>query len=485
MATLSGPGNDPGYVDCDLDCNSDTTTGTVYWAIATTRFKSLGQGDDPGDVNTDKARIIGGVGEIGILAAGQGVAATTNSDTITGLAEETEYFIGWVQDDTVLAFTLDPASSSITGTGVTATATVAASTPTLDHYYGIWPDAATPSDADVKAGTGATVTIKTTLGATQDTVESYAFSGLSDDTAYKIHWLGEDGNATQVRGTADAFATPDITVPVITNVDSSAIGTTTATITWDTDEDADSWVEYGIGDYASSSTLDPTMVQPHSVDLTGLTEDSTYQYRVTSEDDSNNSATLAGTDFDTGSAIAYQPVTFDYSTWIVTTGTVTSAGADSGPGTGVTAYRFQDDDLEGSSGTTMVQKVNDPLVELNTPYTFRAYVKPDQAQYIALFSKDIGQTGGTTGGASTSLYVFFDTADGSITHDDTSNISPQPASVKVEPYIEGWYFVELTFTNNNDKNAAYGFLPNDVSGTRYTYPDGTFTFWMCGAELVP
>jgi len=81
--------------------------------------------------------------------------------------------------------------------------------------------------------------------------------------------------------------------PVITNVAASpAPAGTSATITWDTDEPADSRVDYGLspGALNSSSSASPFVIA-HSRGLTGLLPGTTYYYRVTSEDPSGNSAT--------------------------------------------------------------------------------------------------------------------------------------------------------------------------------------------------
>src|SRR5262249_45901270 len=57
-----------------------------------------------------------------------------------------------------------------------------------------------------------------------------------------------------------------------------------ATITWTTDVNSDSQVEYGTtGSYGSSSTLDSTLVTSHSVVLSGLQASTLYHYRVKSK----------------------------------------------------------------------------------------------------------------------------------------------------------------------------------------------------------
>src|SRR6185503_13905436 len=82
----------------------------------------------------------------------------------------------------------------------------------------------------------------------------------------------------------------DFTAPVISSVSSGTPGTTTATITWSTDEAATSQVEWGTTTYYGGgiSSFDLTKVTSHSVMLTGLTTATTYHYRVKSRDAAGN-----------------------------------------------------------------------------------------------------------------------------------------------------------------------------------------------------
>src|SRR5207249_9029881 len=58
---------------------------------------------------------------------------------------------------------------------------------------------------------------------------------------------------------------------------------------WTTNTASDSQVEYGLTtSYGSATTLDPAFVTLHSVAITGLTESTTYHYRVKSKDPSTN-----------------------------------------------------------------------------------------------------------------------------------------------------------------------------------------------------
>jgi hypothetical protein len=84
----------------------------------------------------------------------------------------------------------------------------------------------------------------------------------------------------------------DTTAPAISAVKDSAAVTGTGTVTWTTDEAADSKVVYGTAAGAlTSSATAPGSVTSHSVDLTGLTPGTRYFYRVQSADPAGNTTT--------------------------------------------------------------------------------------------------------------------------------------------------------------------------------------------------
>jgi len=94
----------------------------------------------------------------------------------------------------------------------------------------------------------------------------------------------------------------DITPPVISNVRATSITTTSATITWTTNEPSNSTVEYGITTAYGSTKSDATMDTTHSMGLTGLSASTTYHYRVKSTDAADNSAVSGDCIFTTESA---------------------------------------------------------------------------------------------------------------------------------------------------------------------------------------
>ena len=119
----------------------------------------------------------------------------------------------------------------------------------------------------------------------------YNHSGLHDETWYNLtaYTVDTSGNVntTEVN---DSAKTLDTTMPTITGVTAASITTNSATITWRTDEPANSVVEYGTTIVYGSTKSDATMVTEHAVSLTGLSSGTTYHYRVKSTDAANNLA---------------------------------------------------------------------------------------------------------------------------------------------------------------------------------------------------
>ncbi|MES2216048.1 MAG: fibronectin type III domain-containing protein [Patescibacteria group bacterium] len=140
-----------------------------------------------------------------------------------------------------------------------------------------------------------------TPSSTKVLTHSAVVSGLSADTAYHFRVKSADaaGNTgisadysfrTLVTG-ASSSPPPDTSVPVITAVTTGSLTTTGVTITWTTNENSNSQVEYGTNQsYGNTSALDSTNITSHSVTLTGLQPASTYHFRVKSRDAANNLA---------------------------------------------------------------------------------------------------------------------------------------------------------------------------------------------------
>ena len=95
----------------------------------------------------------------------------------------------------------------------------------------------------------------------------------------------------------------DTTAPTISARTATNITGTSATITWTTNEAATSQVEYGLTtSYGSITAIDQTLVTAHSVTITGLTPNTTYNWRVRSKDAAGNEAISANSTLKTAAA---------------------------------------------------------------------------------------------------------------------------------------------------------------------------------------
>ncbi|MBZ5538783.1 MAG: fibronectin type III domain-containing protein [Acidobacteriia bacterium] len=135
---------------------------------------------------------------------------------------------------------------------------------------------------------------------------SFQDTGLTPSTSYSYTVSAYDaaGNTSALSTAASATtqAPPDTTPPVISAVTASSITSSDATVTWTTDEPADSQVDYGTTTaYGNSTTLDAARTTAHSQLLSGLVAGTTYHFRVKSLDAAGNLAVSADFIFSTTS----------------------------------------------------------------------------------------------------------------------------------------------------------------------------------------
>lgn len=124
-------------------------------------------------------------------------------------------------------------------------------------------------------------------------VNSYVDSGLQPDTTYIYEVVAVDtvgnssGSSSQVSATT-ASGPSDTTAPVVSAVSANSVTTNAATISWTTDENSNSYVEYGpTTAYGSVSGIDESVIS-HTHQLVGLTPATPYHYRVRSTDSAGN-----------------------------------------------------------------------------------------------------------------------------------------------------------------------------------------------------
>ncbi len=195
---------------------------------------------------------------------------------------------------------------------VTFTATFLDSTPpviTATQATAITQNSATitwttnePADTLVEYGLTSSYGSATVLNTTLTTGHSQPLTGLAASTPYHYRVKSKDaaGNLATSADLTFTTAAADSTPPVISAIQATAITQNSATITWTTDEPADTQIEYGLtSSYGSNTTLIPTLATGHSQSLTGLAAGTTYHYRVKSKDAAGNLATSADLTFST------------------------------------------------------------------------------------------------------------------------------------------------------------------------------------------
>jgi len=98
--------------------------------------------------------------------------------------------------------------------------------------------------------------------------------------------------------TLSARVSNDLTPPAISNIQASTVTSSSAVISWTTDEVSDSRVEYGTTTgYGNFTSLASALVTAHNVSLSALSAQTTYNYRVRSKDAAGNQAVSSNQTF--------------------------------------------------------------------------------------------------------------------------------------------------------------------------------------------
>ncbi|MBI2919215.1 MAG: S8 family serine peptidase [Chloroflexi bacterium] len=128
---------------------------------------------------------------------------------------------------------------------------------------------------------------------------TFASAGLTNGTTYFYAVTAVDTSGNESAGSAQVSGTPvDNRGPAISNVATTTAGTS-ATVSWVTDEAADSTVEYGTTPALGSVAADAALVTSHSLAVSGLAPATTYFYVVKSKDPAGNLSDSAAQTFTT------------------------------------------------------------------------------------------------------------------------------------------------------------------------------------------
>ncbi len=248
---------------------------------------------------------------------------TSHSVTINGLTPETTYNFDVISTNSINESTTSSNTSFVT-------------TPYVGYvaFWGVNNSSVTISwSTDMPANTfvayGTTPALGQTSPVQSDLSNSHGLvlTGLNPGTTYYFRTESTTTGGNIGGSAIYSFTTtgsPASPAPVISSVLVSAITTTSATITWKTDQPSSSLVNYGTTtSYGSSSPLDSSLVTSHTVSLSGLTPGTTYNFNVISTNSTGTSAGMSTNyTFQTTPVVSTPPAITN-----VTAGTITGASA--------------------------------------------------------------------------------------------------------------------------------------------------------------
>ncbi len=143
----------------------------------------------------------------------------------------------------------------------------------------------------------------------------------------------------------------DTTAPLVAAVTATGVTDTAATITWTTNEAADSTVDYGTTAAYGTTHSTPSLVTSHSVTLTGLTPKTAYHFQVRSADGAANATTSDDATFTTGAPRWIETTAADFADGNLTDTVVQQQGAVALGTTGTFSDQFDGTALDTAAWT--------------------------------------------------------------------------------------------------------------------------------------
>ena len=278
-----------------------------------------------------------------------------------------------------------------------------------------------------------------------------AISG--DMNAYGRVYVGFTGSGYAYGDTASAEIPP-----IISSISSGTPTTTSATVTWTTDQSSNSQVVYGATASYGSASSSASLVTSHSITLTGLSSGTTYHYAVVSANNQGYAATSTDQTFTTYNSSPPSTPTNLTATATSSSEIDLSWTASTGDGTySVAGYQIFRNSVQvatTTSGTTYA----DTGLSSGTSYTYTI---------------DAYDTGGNvsaqTSGVSTSTesgVTFTPTADPPIQYIDYSSNTATFSNVSIGTASAGRVVV-VGVGNSNGANDD-GILSVTIGGTSAT-----------------
>ncbi len=183
------------------------------------------------------------------------------------------------------------------------------------------------------------------------TNHSIALADLVPGTLYYFRVTSANSHSLSSSSADSTFTTVDY--PLISAISMSNVAATSATITWTTDQAADSLVSYGTTTAYESTMSDPTLTTAHSMTLANLTLGTMYHFKVSATNSfsltsssSDSTLTTVGYPVITGVIVSNVTTTSATIMWttdqasdsLVSYGTTTAYGSTTGDATMTTNH---------------------------------------------------------------------------------------------------------------------------------------------------
>ena len=243
----------------------------------------------------------------------------------------------------------------------------------------------------------------------------------------------------------------DITPPAISAISSSNINSTSATISWTTNEASDTQVEYGITpSYGSSSALDTNLVTSHSQRLSGLTASTLYHYRVKSRDAAGNLANSSDQTFTTSALDTSLIASWKFDENTGTIASDSSGNGNDGTISGGAAW------TAGKIGNALsfdgindyVDAGNKPGLQIREAISLEGWIKINDLSVSSdLFGRGHGLSSGNHG-----YFVTYYSATKSL-YFDTYSTTTRDALRKTDAIVDNnWHHIAATWDGTTSAN---------------------------------
>ncbi len=398
---------------------------------------------------------------LGTLTPVQGGLTNSHGVVLTGLASGTTYYFvaqstganGATGYSTTYSFTTTGSPSApapnISNIQTSVTTTSATITWTTDEA----------ASSQVNYGVTTTYSSSSTLNTNLSTTHSVTLTGLMPGTTYDFDVMSANINGTSSISSNSTFQTTGTAPgPVIGSVAASSITSSTALITWTTDQASTSVVNYG--QTVSSATL----VTSHSVTLSGLTPNTQYSFSVTSVNAASVSTTSSSYTFTTSAASAAGPVISYVAYWGITSSGITISWSTNVPSNTSVAYGT-------TNALTSVTPVQTALS--NSHGVTLTGLKPGTLYYFQAQSADVnGNTGYSTvysfttlaGGTPIISNVLVTPGSGNTASISWTTSAPTYSYVQYGPSSGNYNRYSPQSSLTASPNVSLGFVP---SGTVY------------------